>query len=134
LRSSSLEFDRLLRELEALTPVELLNSKFDDGSVPIAGAEVRKTATSLLMDADQVGDQLSIYLFTDFAPNSLMSSNEHSRDVLAHRSEWIGTKQATIAIRGLDDERLLGERRDLQGLHGVYFGSNILHDPLGIYL
>jgi hypothetical protein len=92
-------------------------------------------ASALDLNRDQIGEKLMRGLFTDEIPNAPITSDLHWRRIHAIDETWtglarIGVRYASIATSEADVGRRLGEQKDVQGFHGVNFGSQTLHARL----
>jgi hypothetical protein len=92
-------------------------------------------ARALGMDADQITVKLPDWLFTLEILDAPTIPDLHSREVHAKHPDWrdfarIGVCYASIATSEADIERILGEQQELQGAHGVNYGTNTLHAQL----
>jgi hypothetical protein len=131
------EFRRVLAEQDTLTLNERLLIPLERGVLQVAITQVRSIARALDLNPDQIEEKLMPWLFTDEIPNTPTTSNLHWRTVHAIDETWtgfarIGVRDASIATSEADVERLLGEQKDVQGFHGINFGTQTFHARLAL--
>jgi hypothetical protein len=75
------------------------------------------------------------WLFTASIPDVPELPEPHGREVHARNPEWkdlarIGVRCANMGVSEPDVEKLIGEQQQIQGPHGVNFGTDTLHARL----
>jgi hypothetical protein len=129
------DFSKALEQQYAATVNERLSTRLDVGAFHTAQRQVREMASALGMEADNVANQLGEWLFTLEIPDAPTIPDLHWRDVHARHPKWrdlarIGIRYASIATSEAAVERILGEQQEVQGLHGVNYGTETLHARL----
>jgi hypothetical protein len=129
------EFAMALDQQWATTINERLCSRLDTGAFHIAQAQVRQMAGALGMDPDEASDKLGEWLFTLEIPDAPTIPDLHWREVHARHPKWkdlarIGIRYASMATSEATVERILGEQQEVQGAHGVNYGTETLHARL----
>jgi hypothetical protein len=128
-------FREALRCQQILSFGDRLGHGLDVGVFPVACEEIRKTSAALSMNAAHIEEKFPEWLFTDHVPQTSVNSDAHWREVHAMGADWrdlarIGVRYASIGTSEADVERLLREQKDIQGLHGVNYGTETLHARL----
>jgi hypothetical protein len=130
-------FQSFLNKQLSMTLSERFLEPLDEGAFHIALRKVKEMATTLGMDPERIEKRFRKWLFTNQVPDAPTIANLHWREVHAIGEKWhdlarIGVRYASLATSEADVERLLGEREDVQGAHGVNFGTQTLDARLAL--
>jgi hypothetical protein len=125
------DFDHALQIQFQLTPSERLAARLDDGAWNVAVSRVREVAADLEMVPERVGKKFRSWLFKGKVPDCPTEADLHWRTVHALGAVWedlarIGVRYAAMATSEAEVERLLSVQKDVQGIHGVHFGTATL--------
>jgi hypothetical protein len=129
------ELSRELEQQFAAMINERPSAKLETRAFHIAEHEVRQMAAVLGMDADQIALKLRDWLFTLEIIDAPTIPDLHWREVHGRHPAWrdfarIDVHYASVATSETDVERILGEQQELQGAHGVNYGTDTLHARL----
>jgi hypothetical protein len=128
-------FSQELENQFAATINERFSARLDMGAFHIAKHEGRQMAMTLGMDADQITVKFRDWLFILEIPDAPTVPDLHSREVRARHPDLrdfvgIGVRYVSAVTSEADVERILGEQQELQGTHGVNYGTDTLHARL----
>jgi hypothetical protein len=129
------DFDNALKKESEKTLDERLDENLTDGAYEIAKREIRGMAAALGMDGDSIVERFNEWLFTLDVCEVGWDPDRHWREVHLAQAKWadlarIGLRYASIGTSEASVERLLGEQKEVQGRHGVNFGTETLHARL----
>jgi hypothetical protein len=128
-------FDRALHDERQ----KMLDIQLTDLMLPnlfqVALKEMRSKADQLQLNADEVEATFRSWMFDSKVPTVPLEAAENWREVHLWPQEWhglskIGLRYASIGTSEDPVERLLSEQEDVQGAHGVNFGTETLHSRL----
>jgi hypothetical protein len=129
------DFDQELTRQRALNLADRLNQSLEMGAFCMAIKRVKHMAEALGIDQNELEIRLREWLFTQSVPDIQGCPDQHWREVHAQSPAWrnlarIGVRYATIGTSEAEVERLIGEQQEIQGQHGVNFGTDTLHARL----
>jgi hypothetical protein len=126
-----------LEEQNLLTINERLSQRLDIGGLHTAIGNLRKMAEAMALDANQIEQRYRDWLFTLAMPDIPVDSDADWREVHSLGPEWhglarLGLRCASMGTSEAEVERLLREQMQVQGVHGVNYGTETLHVRLGL--
>jgi hypothetical protein len=129
------DFERAISAQQTLTVSEGLIETIERDSFTIALGRTNVIAAALDFDVEHVEMGLREWLFTASILDGPELPDPHWREEYARNPEWkdlgrIGVRYASMRVSEADVERLIGEQQQIQGLHGVNFGTEMLHARL----
>jgi hypothetical protein len=127
-------FQKNLDEQMDKTLNECRKLRLDRGAFHIALARIREMASTLGLSPDDIEHALRDWLFTNKLSDTPTISDLHWGEVHSITQSGragqgiarIGFRDASLGTSDADVELLLGEREDVQGMHGVNFGTQTL--------
>jgi hypothetical protein len=125
------QFQRILEEQSNMEVSERLAARLDRGAFQMACSQIRHMASALQLNPDEIEARFRAWLFTAEVPDAPTITDSHWREVHSIDEKWvgmarIGVRYASIATSEAEVERLFRERQDVQGMHGVNFGTHTL--------
>jgi hypothetical protein len=127
----------MFEEQNGMTASERLFQRLDVAVFQITKANIRTMSEAMELDSDQIEQRYREWLFILTVPNAPINPDEHWREVHSLGPEWcglarIGVRCAWMGTSEAEVERLLPEQKQIQGMHGVNYGTETLHARLVI--